>query len=129
VTDGVLGTWKGTYTCAQGLTGLTLDIIQAQGNDGSLHADFDFYAVAANPGVPSGSGTQHGTYLAGHLTLTWQAFTTQPAGYVGVDLNGSLGGSGATQTLSGTVTGVSGGSACTTFALTRAVHGESSAIG
>jgi hypothetical protein len=119
-TDDVLGIWKGTYTCQQGLTGVTLDIIRAQSNDSSLDAEFDFYAVAANPGVPSGSGTQQGTYTAGHLILTWQAFTAQPAGYGGVNLNGSVSGSGATQALSGTVAALSGGNACTTFSLTRA---------
>jgi hypothetical protein len=76
--------------------------------------------VPANPSVPSGSGTLHGTYTAGNLDLTWQAFTgTPPAGYVGIDLKGSLSGSGAAQTLSGTVVPVPGGNACTTFSLTR----------
>jgi hypothetical protein len=125
----VLGIWKGTYTCQQGLTGLTLDIAQAQGNDTGLDAEFDFYAVAANPGVPSGRGTQRGTYTAGHLILTWQAFTTQPAGYGGVNLNGSLTGSGPTQTLSGTVAAVSGGTACTTFSLARTSSTGTSANG
>src|SRR5262249_25896209 len=51
----VLGTWKGTYNCGQGVTGMTLDINQA--TDGTIDAAFNFYAVAANPTVPSGSGT------------------------------------------------------------------------
>jgi hypothetical protein len=131
VTEGVLGTWKGTYTCAQGLTGMTLTIAQSQGqsqsesqtSNGGINAVLDFYAVPSNPSVPSGSGTLHGTYTAGNLTLTWQAFTgTPPGGYVGIDLKGSLSGSGSAQTLSGSVTPLSGGNACTTFSLTRTAN-------
>jgi hypothetical protein len=51
--------------CAQGLSGLTLNITQARGNGDSLDSGFDFCAVAANPTVPSGSGTAQGTYTAG----------------------------------------------------------------
>jgi hypothetical protein len=131
VTEGVLGTWKGTYTCAQGLTGMTLTIAQSQGqsqsesqtSNGGINAVLDFYAVPSNPSVPSGSGTLQGTYTAGNLTLTWQAFTgTPPGGYVGIDLKGSLSGSGSAQTLSGSVTPLSGGNACTTFSLTRTAN-------
>ena len=123
VAEGVLGTWKGTYTCSQGLTGMTLIITQGQASDGGVDAVFDFYAVPSNPSVPSGSGTMHGTYTGGNLTLTWQAFIgTPPGGYEGTNLKGSLSGSGAAQTLGGTVTPLSGGHACTTFSLTRTAN-------
>lgn len=108
---------------------MTLTITPTQGSADGVDARFDFYAVPANPGVPSGSGTMHGTYTAGHLALTWQAFTDQPIGYVGVDLQGGLGGSGPSQTLSGTVTSPSGGTGCTTFSLTRASSPATSATG
>jgi hypothetical protein len=88
--------------------------------DGIVDADFNFYAVAVNPTVASGSGTLRGTYIAGDLSLTWQNFTRNPAGYIGIDFNGVLTGSGATQSLQGTVTALPGGEPCTTFSLTRA---------
>lgn len=113
----VVGTWKGTYNCGQGATGMTLRLTQAA--DGTLDADFTFYAVATNPTVASGSGTLHGTYVAGDLSLTWQSFTRNPAGYIGVDFNGVLSGSGAAQRLQGNVIALPGGEPCTTFSLTR----------
>lgn len=113
----VLGQWNGTYTCGQGLTGMTLDITQSAGS--GIDAAFRFFPVAANPGAASGSGTLHGTYSAGHMSLTWQKFTSNPAGYTGINLDGSLSGAGDAQTLSGTVSILPGGLPCTTFTLTR----------
>ena len=109
-----LGTWTGTYTCGQGLTGMTLDITQV-GVD-KVDADFEFYPVG-NPAVASGRGALQGTYTSGHLSLIWQDFTWNPADYIGVDFDGSLSESGATQMISGTVVALPGGNPCTTFSV------------
>jgi hypothetical protein len=124
----VLGSWRGTYDCGRP-AGMTLDITRGQGAGGGLDAELGFYAVAADPAEPSGAGVLRGTDVAGSLILTWQAFTVNPAGYIGIDLRGSLSGSGAAQTLSGAVTALPGGAACTTFSLTRAPSGGATATG
>ena len=46
------GTWSGWYICGQGKTGLTLEIEHLP--DNGLGGRFSFYALAENPGVPSG---------------------------------------------------------------------------
>jgi hypothetical protein len=46
------GTWSGWYQCAQGKTGLTLEIQRLP--DNTLGGRFIFYPMAENPGVPSG---------------------------------------------------------------------------
>ena len=109
---GLAGTWTGTYVCSQGETGLRLAIQQASG--GALTATFNFYAVPANPGVPSGSFTMTGTYSKTGMRLTHGHWIRQPAGYEMVDLSAPPPGNGGDR-LSGTVTT----SGCTTFALTR----------
>ena len=58
--DKIVGEWKGTYTCNQGLTGLTLTIKDSKDKD--VEAIFSFYAVKSNPDVPSGSSRMTGKY-------------------------------------------------------------------
>jgi Zn-dependent protease with chaperone function len=82
----VTGTWTGSYTCAQGKTGLRLVIHAAP--DGTLTATFDFYAVPGNPGVPSGSFTMTGIYSAAMgLNLVPGHWISQPPGYSMVSLS------------------------------------------
>jgi pimeloyl-ACP methyl ester carboxylesterase len=107
---GVLGLWKGTYTCSQGLTGLTLDIEPA--DDGKLSAVWQFYADPANPGVPSGSYTMTGAYTQGVLNLAPDTWVSEPANYSMVGLSAKLLGGG--EVLSGPVT-----NGCGTATLTR----------
>jgi eukaryotic-like serine/threonine-protein kinase len=106
------GTWTGTYTCSQGLTGLRLVIKTTP--DSRLTATFNFYPVPANPGVPSGSYTMTGTSSAGGVQLTHGHWIHEPSGYEMVDLSGPAPRNGGTL-LSGTVTT----SGCTTFSLTK----------
>ena len=108
----IQGVWAGTYTCAQGLTGLQLTIRDTGG--GTLAAIFSFYAVSSNPGVPSGSYAMTGTYSATGIVLHQDYWINQPSGYEMVDLE-SPPPSG--NTLHGTVAG--GGSSCTTFSVTN----------
>ena len=107
------GRWAGSYTCAQGLTGLRLDIQAAPA--GSATATFDFYALPSNPGVPTGEFTMTGTYTATGIKLSPGHWVTQPAGYEMVSLTGSPL-TGNRKTLSGSVAGPP----CTTFTVTKA---------
>lgn len=53
----IAGVWEGRYTCAQGVTGLTLTI---EGRSENLTATFTFSSVPENPGVPTGEFTMTG---------------------------------------------------------------------
>ena len=108
----VAGRWKGTYTCAQGLTGFDLDISEEGG--GAVSAVFSFGPVESNPDVPNGSYSMTGRFDPRSLTLTPQAWIEKPAGYVMVGLVADLPGDDP-DVLSGTVTS----SACTTFRVAR----------
>ena len=109
------GTWTGSYICSQGLTGLRLVIRAAP--DGTLTGTFSFYALPANPGVPSGEGTITGTYSATRTDIVPGHWIRQPPGYVLVGLiagppadNGTL--------LRGRVSNP--GPGCSTFSVTKA---------
>ena len=109
------GTWTGSYICSQGLTGLRLVILAAR--DGTLTGTFSFYALPANPGVPSGEGTITGTYSATRTDIMPGHWIRQPPGYVLVGLiagppadNGTL--------LRGRVSNP--GPGCSTFSVTKA---------
>ena len=83
VAGALSGTWKGTYVCAQGVTGLTLVVEAAKG---TATATFSFYPVAVNPGVPHGSFAMTGTYTSRSLDLVPDHWIKRPAGYVMIDL-------------------------------------------
>jgi hypothetical protein len=77
-----VGKWKGTYDCSQGVTGLTLTIKAGKTVETTMHtlsATFDFYAVAANRGVPSGSFSMSGYYFPGGIDLQPGKWISQPA--------------------------------------------------
>jgi hypothetical protein len=78
------GTWTGSYICSQGLTGLRLVVRAAR--DGTLTGTFSFYALPANPGVPSGEATITGTYSATSTDIRPGHWIRQPSGYVLVGL-------------------------------------------
>ena len=106
------GTWSGTYTCAQGLTGVQLEISAAA--DGTATGTFSFFAVAGNPGVPAGKWTMTGIYSAGGVQFTPGRWIVQPANYVTVGFKaGPLTGGG--KTLSGIITYPD----CTTINVTK----------
>jgi hypothetical protein len=109
------GTWTGSYFCSQGLTGLRLVIRAARG--GTLTGTFSFYALPANPSVPSGEGTITGTYSATRTDISPGHWIKQPPGYVLVGLvsgppadNGTL--------LRGRVSS----SGCSTFSVTKSLR-------
>jgi hypothetical protein len=112
------GTWTGSYICSQGLTGLRLVVRAAR--DGTLTGTFSFYALPANPRVPSGEGTITGTYSATRTDIRPGRWIRQPPGYVLVGLiagppadNGTL--------LRGRVSNPS----CSTFSVTKSLWGGS----
>ncbi len=103
------GTWTGTYTCSQGLTGLRLNI--QVGSNNQLDATFNFYAVPSNPNVPTGSFAMIGSYTAQGVVLSPDHWINEPSGYEMVGLNGGFS-SGNQNVLQGQVSDVTG---CTTF--------------
>jgi CARDB len=109
------GTWVGTYTCRQGLTGLRLDIAVGEGN--SLDATFAFYAIDSNPDVPSGKFTMRGTYSDAGIELIQDTWVRHPAGYEMVDLRSGPFADGDTSLAGKVIT-----DGCTTFSLERDTH-------
>jgi outer membrane protein OmpA-like peptidoglycan-associated protein len=112
--DTVLGEWVGTYTCAQGLTGLTLTIAEATPT--RARALFHFYADSRNPRVPSGCFTMDGAYdpASGQLRLEGRDWLLRPNGYYVVHFDGDIDARG--ERFSGKVRIRN----CGTFDLTRA---------
>lgn len=110
----IIGSWAGTYTCLQGLTGVSLTITDDA--NGRAEALFHFFAVPANPGVPTGCFTQSGTYDARtrQLVLHGGRWLLQPDGYLTVGFSGRMDRAGSSMT--GKVLGPRG---CTTFRLAR----------
>jgi len=106
------GTWAGTYTCSQGITGLQLAIKAGAG--GSATATFSFYALQSNSSVPAGEFAMTGTYSASGVKLNPGRWIIQPANYETVGLAAGPLTSGG-KTMSGTVTNPS----CTTFTVTK----------
>ena len=89
----VTGTWRGSYVCAQGPTGLTLSIDRQSGADFS--GFFHFYPPRGNPAAKEGCFAVTGHLDAdGGATVRAGRWITRPFGYVTVDLAGRLDPSG-----------------------------------
>ena len=84
------GVWEGTYSCAQGNTGLSL-FVSGQA-DGRLRTVFYFYPTPDNPMVPVGCFGMSGTYDAttGEAHFTAGQWILRPPGFVTVDLAGTV---------------------------------------
>ncbi len=110
----VLGPWVGTYVCAQGLTGLTLSIVEATPT--RARALFHFYADPRNPRVPTGCFTMTGHYdpASGRLQLKGQDWLLKSPGYRVVHFDGHVDAEGRRFTGK-----VSGASSCKQFDLGR----------
>jgi hypothetical protein len=107
------GTWRGTYMCAQGLTGLTLTI---EPSAYGLTAVFEFYPIAQNSLVPTGRFRMEGFFDGTWRTLTLQPreWIEQPPGYLTVGLEARV------DLDWGVILGrVTGAPACTWFRLSR----------
>ena len=109
------GYWRGTYDCAQGLTGLNLTVRQFFGD--SVEAVFHFYAVPQNPGVPTGCFKMSGRLdpATGEFFLESDEsrWLVQPPNYVVVNFRGMLSRDGRA------MRGQVDGPGCTRFALQR----------
>jgi hypothetical protein len=75
--------WQGTYTCAQGRTGVNLTLDETcDGSKCTVAAIFEFGAVKENPGVPHGSFRLTGESDGKHYTLRPDAWIEQPPGWM-----------------------------------------------
>lgn len=108
----ILGTWRGSYTCRQGKTGMKLSIRSAGGD--TVTAVFTFYPLRSNPDVARGSSAKKGTYRDGRLTLLPDRWIDKPDGYRPVGFSADVAGK-KPRTMTGKV--LSRG--CTTFTIAR----------
>jgi len=113
----MLGTWRGTYICLQGRTGLTLTIDRQ--TQGQFSGYFYFYPPPDNPALREGCYAVDGSVdLRGAVTVTAKDWITRPENYVTVGLSGHLALAG--QTMSGNVVGAPGVvTQCRQFGLNR----------
>lgn len=81
------GVWQGSYTCGQGLTGLT---VKLQGNhNGEVTGLFEFYPLPQNPNIPVGAFTVSGKYFTNNqIILSPLNWVKKPQSYTLVSLNG-----------------------------------------
>lgn len=109
------GYWRGTYDCAQGLTGINLTIRQGVGT--AVEAVFHFYAVPQNPGVPTGCFKMSGRLDPNTREFVLESdesrWLVRPPDYVVVNFHGILGRNG--RSMRGRVEGPG----CTQFGLRR----------
>ena len=96
----LLGTWRGSYLCLQGKTGLTLTIDKQAGS--ALSGYFHFYPPLWNPLAKEGCFSVRGEVDgANHVKLDPVRWITRPDGYVTVGLDGNF--SPARPTITGLV--------------------------
>lgn len=106
-------TWRGTYSCGQGDTGLEVTLRRL--GQGRLEGTLSFFPLPANPGVPRGCYRVTGQADAtGSVELRGGQWVRQPPGYHTVDLSGRI---GADDGISGQVIGGS----CSQFQLQSVV--------
>lgn len=112
--DRLAGRWRGTYYCAQGLTGVTLTI---RGDDARAEALFHFYPVEENPDVPVGCYSMFGNVdtATGAINLESDEslWILRPPGYVTVNFRGRF--AGGRHRIVGRVEGPG----CSTFTMRR----------
>ncbi|MFT3660470.1 MAG: protein kinase [Gordonia sp. (in: high G+C Gram-positive bacteria)] len=107
------GTWRGTYTCNQGKTALTLTF--RDGGDRKTIATFQFGPTSENTEVPYGSYDMIGVRLTDDVVLTPFRWNERPGDYemVGLVVDGPI-----TEGI-GELTGTVAYTGCTTFTVRR----------
>ncbi len=105
-----VGSWVGTYTCAQGTTGATLRIEKIRGDQ--FEGEFDFYPTPRNPYVARGSYKVFGEYDADsqRILVNPGEWIDRPKDFYNTIMIGSF--DPVFQTLSAYFQGISG---CTSF--------------
>lgn len=103
------GSWKGTYTCLQGLTNAIFSVFTKDGTN--VEGIFTFHVGDGENMTILGSGKYKGTYdnQTGKIEMKGTNWDQQPATYYLWDLSGTV--TLSTQKMSGKVIGY----ACTTF--------------
>lgn len=111
----VLGVFRGTYSCGQGQTALTLRVVRTAPGE-RTRAVFQFGPTAAFPGVPFGSFWLEGRIDLGGgvVTLAPAAWIEQPPQFETVGLNGVVDPGG--MAMRGTIIG---GRGCSNFEVQR----------
>lgn len=105
-----VGGWAGTYTCAQGTTGATLQIDSMKGDQ--FEGSFSFYPTAKNPYVPKGKYLVFGEYDAEsqRILINPGKWIKRPKDYYNTIMIGSF--DPVAKTFSGFFQGITG---CTSF--------------
>lgn len=106
------GTWEGEYVCSQGVTGMTLTIVDTGGD---LDAVVEWFEVESNPGIDPGAYAMEGSINGTELRLEATEWIDQPEGYMMVPIAASLDTSGSAPKLEGAVDSPS----CTDLVVTR----------
>lgn len=88
-----LGAWHGRYICAQGPTGVTITFTGS--NPNKVTANFKFYPLAENPGVPAGEFIMEGRIFRKKskllaFDLRPKRWVKRPAGFKAVGMDGTL---------------------------------------
>ncbi|MFG2640602.1 protein kinase [Streptomyces sp. NPDC048370] len=113
----VVGNWRGSYHCTQGVTRLSLRITATP--TGALEAVFSFSAHPDNPGVPNGSFRMVGAYeeTGRRMVLRGDRWIQHPAGYLMADLEARVPPGEQPLAMNGDI--VYEDTDCTTFAVVR----------
>lgn len=121
--DQIVAEYTGYYVCAQGITGLVLQILRVN-DEASPSVVFKFGPTASNPAVPSGAFLLRGTVglNGGELSLRPVSWLSRPFGYVMVGLQGASNDGG--DTFEGSVLS---GVGCTDFSVHRVFMSANSA--
>ncbi|TDE24957.1 hypothetical protein [Actinomadura sp. 6K520] len=82
------GSWRGTYTCPQGLMELNLTLVQR--SSGTISGIFRFSPAAGNSEGRSGSFTMRGNVAGSSLVLHGDSWLSRPGAYEMVSLSARL---------------------------------------
>jgi serine/threonine protein kinase len=80
------GTWSGTYTCQQGLTGVTLQIVASSSQNVGALLQFSV------PNSPSGAYFMRGVFNPANnaISMSFTKWKYQPAGYAAANITGTV---------------------------------------
>ncbi|ASR34187.1 hypothetical protein BAY61_03345 [Prauserella marina] len=106
----LVGTWKGSYFCSQGETGLELEVSPPEGD--TVSAVFTFSPVEGGPAAESGSFSMIGRNTPSGFVFQQDEWIDQPGNYVMVDL-------GIASVSGDTMEGRVAGAGCSDFSLNR----------